>query len=256
MKLILLFGVLFCSTAWGQSYNKQHTYIDALELSNIYNQSIQAYYGNYNELIEPFYKILFNYGLSKNKIYQNIFFEGFIIEPKYMAACCEPSTQPKNESYIKSNNTVTTLSPSLWQAAALNGLATFMAGRFKQEALQIAIDQTFRQIKKREDSLIIKSIFPKTFSQISNLYGNGGASYYTADLLLLRQTAQLDIDQLPENLSKNFDLLFPILNKDFQSKDLFTLAKNIEVYSKHGLALNQLISHSPMKAIRVILIFL
>jgi hypothetical protein len=117
-----------------------------------------------------------------------------------------------------------------------------MAGRFKQESLQVSIDQIFKQSMAGNDSEIIKCIFPKTYKQIESLYGLGASSYYTSDLLLLRQAAQMDITQLSKNIINNQETIFPSFINEPKLKDMLLMGNYIVEYGQQGLSLDHLIS--------------
>ncbi|MDR0866268.1 MAG: hypothetical protein LBO74_15245 [Candidatus Symbiothrix sp.] len=137
---------------------------------------------------------------------------------------------PKTSEYTIKELSGTTGS---WQAAAINGTANFMAGRFKQEVLQMVIKQLFKEIKI---GTTVKSVFPKTY-EISKKFSNADA-YYSADLELLRQTVQIDIENLPYNIGNNLNIIFPKMSD--KAQDMITVGKNIVSYSNNGYSLNHL----------------
>lgn len=260
--LIALFG-LCCGTILGQTYNKQKTYLDALELAKIKNakDSISAmrnkkdtiYYAD-SSFEVAFKKTIYKYG-NDSELLDNPFLKGYLIgiwPPDTLEKVLPKSTignDPNGKKYYNKpiGYSSEELAPassksSNWQASAINGAANFMAGRFKQEILHIALDQIFKQIKSKENSNLIKSIYPKTFKQIETLYGTGSSSYYTADMLLLRQTAQIDIEQLPENIIKNPEVVFPKFKNELKIIDILTLGKNIVDYCQQGQSLDRLLS--------------
>ena len=103
----------------------------------------------------------------------------------------------------------------------------------------MAINQTFKQIvKNKKDSILIQSIFPKTFKQIEKLYTT--KSYYTADLLLIRQIIQTDKEQLPQNLVLNAEAIFPEVKTQPEIKDLLLMSSYIFEYSQQEQSLDQL----------------
>ena len=64
----------------------------------------------------------------------------------------------------------------------------------------------------------------------------------TADLLLLRQTAQIDIVQVPINIMKNSEIIFPALKNKLKIKDILALENFIIEYNEQGQRLDILIS--------------
>ncbi|MDP3128334.1 MAG: hypothetical protein Q8M81_07560 [Sediminibacterium sp.] len=241
-NLLITLTLLYSSNLFGQAYNKQNTYIDALELKKIFEQNrIGVNIDNY-KLYKDYYEILQKYGIKETNINSNIFLKDSILKINDIALANDGSLKSKTSPYTKPNLEAISARSLDWQASAINGLANFMAGRFKQEILQVSIDQIFKQIKTKEDSILVKSIFPKTFKQIGDLYGSGSSSYYTADLLLLRQTAQIDIEQLPKNIIKNPETIFPKLKNEPKIKDMLALGNYIVEYSQQGQSLDRLLS--------------
>lgn len=254
--LITIMFLLCCSNLFGQSFNKQNTYLDALELAKIKNcipKSNKDTIYIITSFADAFRKIAYKYG-NDSELLNNPFLKDHLLgiyPPDTSVQVAElviggdgqkGKKIDKSIDYYSEKFAPTSLTPANLQASAINGMANFMAGRFKQEILQVTIDQIFKQIKTKEDSVLIKSIFPKTFKQIGNLYGSGSSSYYTADLLLLRQTAQIDIEQLPKNIIKNPETILPELKSEPKIKDMLALANYIVEYSQQGQSLDRLLS--------------
>jgi hypothetical protein len=241
-NLLITLTLLYSGNLFGQTYNKQNTYLDALKLKAIKEQNKSGLNLDNRVLHEDFYEILFKYGLNETNIDSNIFLKGLGIEENPLALANNGSLSIREINYSKPKQEFSAIESMNWQASAINGMANFMVGRFKQEILQVSIDQIFKQIKTKEDSILVKSIFPKTFKQIGDLYGSGSSSYYTADLLLLRQTAQIDIEQLPKNIIKNPETIFPKLKNEPKIKDMLALGNYIVEYSQQGQSLDRLLS--------------
>lgn len=244
IKINLLITIIFlsCSNLFGQTYNKQNTYVDALKLKAIKEQNRSGLNFDNRILYKDFYEILAKYGLNETNIDSNVFFAGFAIEENPLALANDGSLSIREIDYSKPKQEASAIESLNWQASAINGMANFMAGRFKQEALHVAIDQIFKQIKTKEDAILVKSIFPKTFKHIVGLYGSGSSSYYTSDLLLLRQTAQIDIEQLPKNIIKSPETIFPKIKNEPKTKDMLALGNYIVEYSQQGQSLDRLLS--------------
>ena len=242
INLLLTLTLVFSFNLFGQTYNKQNTYIDALKLKSIKEQNIVGLNIDNQELYYDFYEILSKYGINETNIESNIFLKDLIMKINPLGLKIDDSMSKPFLKYSKSTLESSTLESANLQASAINGLANFMAGRFKQEILHITIDQIFKQIKTESDSQIVKSIFPKTFKQIETLYGSGSSSYYTADLLLLRQTAQIDIEQLPKSIIKNTESIFSNLKNEPRINDMLTLGYYIVEYSQQGQSLDHLLS--------------
>lgn len=234
--------LLYSGNLLGQTYIKEHTYLDALELKKIYTQNRQNSYTDNTNLANAFDSILEKYNLSFYNIDSNIFLRDYIVKKSIFESIGGEEEDHNIASYKKSGKRSTSLSSVNFQASAVNGMASFMAGRFKQEVLHVAIDQMFKKIRTKDDSILVKSIFPKTFKQIGNLYGTGSSSYYTGDLLLLRQTAQIDIEQIPKNITRNAEFLFPILMNETKTSDLVVMEGYLYEYSNQGQPLDNLLT--------------
>lgn len=219
--------------AIAQNYIKQNTYIDALRLKDIFNQNanIDKDKGN-DKLLDEFCEILSKYNIDCKDIESNIFFKGYTVTPNNRSIT--------SEEIKLFESTATTLQSVDWQSNAIAALSTFMANRFKQEILQVSIDQMFTKINKEEETRIIKFMFPKTFKYIDKLVSNKTRTYYTTDLMLLRQTAQIDIEDIPNNVVTYIDSILP--KADDNLKNIIRLAKYIPEKAKQGLPLDHLIS--------------
>ncbi|WP_298144322.1 hypothetical protein [Flavobacterium sp.] len=245
--------LFFTITGVGQELNRQNTFIDALKLTDIYNKlpnPIDNIRYDVTELTSNFRNVIQPYASDENLL-KNPFFKDKLI-----------GIYPKEDEYVKNNyvmgdssaKNVRTLkvdylekkidsqsaSGGNWQAMIINGLSTFMAGRFKQEAFHVGIDRTFKKLREK-DATQVKILFPRTVAHIELLYGEGENSYYTADLMLLQQTAQLDIEKLPENLVSNSDVLIPEIRNNPKLKDMLGLSAKLVEYSKNGASLDKLI---------------
>lgn len=252
--LVFVFVFSFKINVSAQTYNKQNTYLDALQLKDIKTsspddfKSILQKYGTDSTLIDnPFLKdelTTLYYDKNYNKSEGD--FSDLIGE----------STKGGNNS--NKYNPYSLISAN-WEASAINGLANFMARRFRQEVFQMSINQLFKRIKTEDNYNLVQYIFPKTFKYVKDLYGNGSSSYYTADLLLLRQTAQIDMEQLPQNIVKNPELIFPKIKEKPEIKDMITFSNHIIDNCQQGQTLDQIItsvadiSYSPKSKISSIL---
>lgn len=256
----LIVLTLVCGSDLFAQYNKQKTYLDALELANIMNsipRSTKDTTFTINSFVEAFGKTIHKYG-NDQQLLANPFLKDHLL------GIYPPDTLPKKNyymiwdsvmgrgktgkavdkaiSYSSAGLVAGALGSASWQASAINGIANFMAGRFKQEALHVVIDQMLKQINTEKDAQLIKSVFPQTFTYIERLYGSGSSSYYTADLLQLRHTAQFDIEQLPKNIIRNPEGIFPLLQNNPKMKDMLSLGSYIVEYSQQGQSLDRLVS--------------
>jgi hypothetical protein len=243
INFFIVLTLILSHSLFGQTYNKQHTYLDALELANILNSfklsNNDTLYDTRN-LDEAYFNIVNKY-THLDLLHANPLINGYILGDRQYGSN-EISRKKEIISYASSEFTTTSLSSASWQASAINSVTNFMAGRFKQESLQVSIDQIFKQSMAGNDSEIIKCIFPKTYKQIESLYGLGASSYYTSDLLLLRQAAQMDITQLSKNIINNQETIFPSFINEPKLKDMLLMGNYIVEYGQQGLSLDHLIS--------------
>lgn len=259
-KLLSVITLLCCSSASGQDYNKRNTYLDAIEIARIIKirnsinsasisnkDTIYKAGSSFNTALE---KILRSYGndsdFQKNPFLSEYFprQDPFNSDADQMVRGGENS-QRKKIVYKEYSADLKEFSPSSylanWQAAAVNSVASFMAERFKQEVFYVAVDQIFKQIQT-DSPFVVNAFFPKTFTYVKTLYSQGRSSYYSSDLLFLKQTAQVDIGELPINMIKNLDMAFPELNNKGKIKDVFSVVNYVVEYTKQGESLDHLLS--------------
>ncbi|PIE87120.1 MAG: hypothetical protein CSA03_02610 [Bacteroidetes bacterium] len=226
------------------SYNKQPTYIDALRLNQLLNENVSADSTESVQLKEEYYSILSRYGIDSISILSHPFLGDleFVVntgpDANLLTVVPGPDrTKSSGEENIAQSESV----PMNWEAAAINGIANFMAGRFKQEVLHMSIDQMFNRISLR-DSTLVSELFPKTFAHIVELQKDGNDAYYTADLLYLRELVHLDMEALPTTITKNLDKIFPTLDLKPEMIDGFTLSAGLVKYASMGVPVDQLLN--------------
>ncbi len=134
-----------------------------------------------------------------------------------------------------------------WEASVINGLATFMAGRFKEELLHTGLNQVFKRIvapnkDEMDQSEIVCAFFPQTTEQMKLLYNSGNAAYYSADLVFLKQVAQNDVKNLPASILKNPQKIFPKLKDYSEIQDMITIAGEIIKSSGENLPIDEIIN--------------
>jgi hypothetical protein len=242
----LLTLITFCSYAQSDyTYNKQPTYIDALSLEKIIEKNRTASPEESKILEGEFYDILDRYGIDSSSITGNPFLVDYKFEVNtdvlVGSSVGGPATNVparKEDKVIPSSSV-----PMNWEAAAINGIANFMAGRFKQEVLHMGIHQMFKRITER-DSTLLSDLFPKTFAQILALREQGTDAYYTADLLYLRELVNIDMDNLSTNLVVNIDEIFPKLKLDPTMKDGLLFTTDLIKYAEMGVPVDQLLTYA------------
>ena len=119
-----------------------------------------------------------------------------------------------------------------WEAAAINGLSTFMANRFKQETIHFGLNRLFNQIKEK-DAKIFNALLPDTYKEICSLqYSN---NYYSADLVFLRQVVDNDLEKIHYRIAKDVKNVFPRIPDE--GADILKIAANIHSDLGTGLTL-------------------
>ena len=245
--IILLALIAFRSHAQSDyTYNKQPTYIDALSLEKIHEQNSVASPEESLVLEQEFYDILKRYGIDSSSIEGNPFLTEYkfelnttpspLIDQSKKGA--DGTTEIPEDKAIPSGSV-----PMNWEAATINGIANFMAGRFKQEVLHMGINQMFKQITER-DSLLLTGLFPKTFAHILALREQGTDAYYTADLLYLRELVNMDMDDLSTNLVVNINEIFPKLKLNPTMKDGLLFTTDLIKFAEMGVPVDQLLTYA------------
>lgn len=133
-------------------------------------------------------------------------------------------------------------SPLGFEAAVINGVSNFMAGRFKQELLNMLINQVYNDILHEKDSVILMKLFPRTHKLVENIKKTKSNSNYTIDFMLLKQTAQKDIENLPKSFVEGIDNILIDKSIKPESKDLIRLGYYIYSKSKNEKRLDHFIS--------------
>ncbi len=223
----LLLCTFFVQIANAQNYTKLPTYTDAVELAQLLKLEKSV---NSNELLyDRFWNLLKKYGITNEQIGNNIFLKDISFERRIVLSTIFGGTKDSilperspSPVVLPKTNTADLGKLISWQSSAINGVSNYMAGRFKQEVLHIAIDQMFSKITAEKDQQFIEALFPKSFAQISMLKKDGIHGYYAADLVSLKYLAAADLKEIESNLVKHFDLL---LSKNDSLKQLVNAVK-------------------------------
>jgi hypothetical protein len=260
--IIILSIVMNSFNVRAQIYNKQNTYIDALELARILKQNALVNDSSNQNLVAAYYEILSKYGIDSVEIKKNPFINTLglqTIELNQLSSFIEKKSNVQTPKLVKigkgkessfkiaeySPSTIESKSPSTsisWEAAAISGVSSFMASRFKQEILHIGINQMFAKITTEKDTNLCRFLFPKSFQYVKTLYGSGDQSYYTSDLMVLKQSALIDLEDIPSNLIHHADLLFPKSIDKNKTKDILQLSHHFISNIKNGYSLDKLIT--------------
>lgn len=211
MKKSILTFLLCLSSIVVFSQNKYYTYINAKKLDTLFDAS-KLKSNPTVQCVDPF--ILENILGGKDIIKgvsisgDNPFFDDYNGYKSFLESyrICEAKDSIRviaiKEEILQTRQSVDSRSSSSWQTAVLQGTADFMAQRFKDELTNFALNSLIANIKKK-DSLKFKILFPKTLSYINTyLDPDKNNGFYNSDLDMLRYTAELDlnniINQLPE----------------------------------------------------------
>jgi hypothetical protein len=248
----IFFIFLFATQLSAQS--NQSIFVDAANLAKLYEAYKKVNTNEYSTLKENFYNLLAPYGVKEQNIVNNAFLAQYKLTPPPNATVINTTDSTTNTQKARKLATFEEASFGAaaskksaanfieWQGSAINGVANFMAGRFKQELLQVAIGQIFERLKKEEKTTTLQALFPKTYTQINNLSENATTGYYTTDLVLLQSAAQIDLQEMGNNLVDKYDAIFPANKLSPTTKDVFRLLNYLIEYSQKGLPLDKLIS--------------
>lgn len=242
--LLVLIPLLGRSQNSDYTYNKQPTYMDALRLEQILKENLTANATEKAQLKTECYAILARYNLKGDSLANHPFLNGLTLDVDTSSLewnFDKSSVGSAGVSDSKEDIAQGTSVPMNWEAAAINGIANFMAGRFKQEVLHMGIDQMFQRISLR-DSTLVSELFPKTFAHIVELREKGNDAYYTADLLYLRELVRLDMESLPTTITKNLNSIFPSLDLTPDLTDGITLSAGLIKYASMGVPMDQLLN--------------
>ena len=221
-----------------------NAYIDAQKLVTLTKMSLLS--GGVTKINTDTQAILTSYGITNKN---NPFFTEFFKEVTYSSrdGAADISTDALNRNLKASRpNDMAAVN---WQASALNGLASFMAGRFKQELLHTGINQIFKKIvdteglsgEEQTKAQLVADFFPKTTEQIKLLYNGGNAAYYSADIVFLSQTAKTDVQEIPLRLLKRPEILLSKLDASPKVHDVVIIATRIFEHTGNGLVLPKII---------------
>lgn len=131
-----------------------------------------------------------------------------------------------------------------WQASAINGLSSFMAGRFRQEVIHYGLENVFEKILN-EDRALYRILFPITLSEIDKL--KKGNAYYSADLVFLRRVIQEDLRHLPVRMADSTQILFPKVSANSFDNDMLQIGSAIYQTAAKGVSLPELINQLSYK---------
>lgn len=241
MRRILLILLLLPFASFGQDTDferrVQPTYIDALRLVTLEeaywqsNDSIQALiaaetrsillrYGEWDEIRRSDYL-----GRLVSTYFENM---QAPLESDETGARDGNSIMPESPGQVSASSFA-------WQAALINGLSDFMASRFQEEVIHYGLTNLFDRIQTQEKELF-NALLPETGKEVRRL--QAAKSYYSSDLVFLRQLIRHDLLALPERVLTHTEDVFPRL--DPSTADYFNLAGGVYLAVSQGIPLPEL----------------
>ena len=247
MRRKLYFAFLFVCLGM-KAQNVQYTYLDALKLAKIYSEFIK---NPYSANLEGYAETLQRYGIDQTS--ENPFLKENEISPKLVNHVVNSmiiegsgknksnsgSVSAKDLSFSKINDLESSqLSGLSWQTKVINGTATFMAERFKAEMANTVLQNMFDGIQKN-DVENIELLFPKTLDQVKKYFPSKNANtYYSSDLIFLKQIIISDLKSAPENIIRSDQLRQKIPG---DGGDFLMMGYYISTYSKQEYPIDEII---------------
>lgn len=218
----------------------QPTYVDALklvELKAAYDKSRQGEGGSAAEVVKEIRVIILRYG-SFSEVTDNPTLNELWNLPLDNANISEGGSSSVGGSVsIPELKFSATGSQSFgWQESAINGLSSFMAGRFRQEVIHYGLKNVFSTINTR-DTALFRSLMPETFSEIRKLQQPDVNVYYSADLVFLREIIQSDLKNLKDRIPEHTLTIFPKAADLPLGEDILKVAGQLYLSSSKGVSL-------------------
>ncbi|GGG62620.1 hypothetical protein [Epilithonimonas arachidiradicis] len=247
MRKKLFFSFLFLYLGIN-GQNVQNTYLDALKLAKIYSEFIRH---PYSANLEGYSETLQRYGIDQNsdnpflkeneistKLIRYVVSEtiapGAVIPPIKSGSIALNNQKSKKISDVESSQ----LSGLSWQSKMINGTVTFMAERFKAEMANTVLQNMFDRIQTN-DVENIQLLFPKTLEQVKKYYPSKNANtYYSSDLIFLKQIIISDLKNAPENIAKSDHIRQKIPG---DGGDYLMMGYYISTYSKQEYPIDEII---------------
>lgn len=243
MKRILLLLLIFPLGLPAQTVpvNVQPTYRDALRLVALHNayrlsnDSARYIIRQDIEKIATRYEHL-GYTLAENPYLRGLF--GYQLVSSSGQTDPYPNTSEKDLSGQDHALGAAATQSIGWQASVINGLSSFMAGRFRQEILHYGLDNVFGKIIE-EDRELFNALLPTTLEEISKL--KNGNAYYSADIVFLREVIQEDLSRISLRIGDHTEVLFPKVSSIPLASEMVRIASTIYQTASKGMSLPELI---------------
>ncbi|PRD46089.1 hypothetical protein [Sphingobacterium haloxyli] len=226
MKKILFFFLLSLivlpAEAQDSVLTKLPTYRDAAYLAKLYKKASRASgrWEEYTEDKKNFINTLRKYNIefTKESLCKNPFLQSECIAIyRTINSEIHNSIGTGDEQVVDpgpyilpptSKSLLSTISSYSWQGAMLQGTASFMAQRFKDELTSYSVGLLLTKIENHKE---LEVLFQHSYKYIKNLNRTG--VYYASDLNQLRYHAELDLQDLPQNSFESIRQKIPNTNR-------------------------------------------
>ncbi|WP_433896527.1 hypothetical protein [Sphingobacterium mizutaii] len=253
MKWPLFLFLILPMLSFGQNPPKpniQPTYADAVYLAELENLVKTKKVSNLRSFSEEIKSVLARYNINEKNAdhIQNPFLQDLLdaikIQPSVEQKISELTTKANQDKDKGSNLSAKSKDVDVkaiglntapgfgWEAAVINGLSTFMANRFKQEVIYYGLNKLFDQISAKEEQ-IFDALLPETYQETKRLYDL--KSYYSADLIFLRQVVDNDLGNIHKRLASEAYRVFPRIPP--QGADILKIAANLHADLGTGISL-------------------
>ncbi|MGX1641223.1 hypothetical protein [Sphingobacterium sp. NPDC055431] len=230
--------------------NIQPTYADAVYLAKLENLVKTKQVENLRSFSEEIKTVLERYNINERNAdqIQNPFLQDLLNAIKIIPSVDQAISQDSSKAFtdIDEDTDVPGKAKDLdlkaialstapgfgWEAAVINGLSTFMANRFKQEVIYYGLNKLFERITDKEEE-IFDALLPETYQETKRLYGQ--KSYYSADLIFLRQVVDNDLGNIHKRLASEAYRVFPRIPP--QGADILKIAANLHADLGTGISL-------------------
>jgi hypothetical protein len=248
MKKLLLSILFYPIALFGADNGKaiQPTYVDALKLSELkitYDRARTTNAFNQKEIIDKIADILQRYGTEEELRNNPSLAELATLEVEVSNAMTTGGGRgPASHGYIEVPDVSYQAAGATsfgWQEAAINGLSTFMAGRFRQEVIHYGLKNVFNTINTR-DREIFMELLPEAYKEVNKLQASEITAYYSADLVFLRQIIQSDLKNLKERILTKPDAIFPNAGQLPYGTDVLKLAGQLYLMASRGISLPEI----------------
>lgn len=230
--------------------NIQPTYADAVYLAKLENLVKTKKVENLRFFSEEIKSVLERYNINERNAdqIQNPFLQDLLNAIKIIPSVDQANSQDSSNAFTDNDEdsdvpgkakdldlkaiALSTAPGFGWEVAVINGLSTFMANRFKQEVIYYGLNKLFEQITDKEEE-IFDALLPATYEETKRLYNQ--KSYYSADLVFLRQVVDNDLGNIHKRLASEAMRVFPRIPP--QGADILKIAANLHADLGTGISL-------------------